>query len=106
MSFKSLYNLFGFSGEYRVGDAPFGRGTYVLHIKGYGYVGVFVDGDDSAVFDPKGVVHPSIKEYLKMCNVEKISWYNTKAYHENSDLKIISFVRLSLGYDVKHNAAK
>jgi len=91
-TFKELYQLRNFSGVYRIGDAPYEKGIYILFIQQYGYVAVCVDGNESEVYDPKGRLHPSIKEYLKMCNVHSAKYSSLFNKFENEE-KIKDFIK-------------
>lgn len=89
--FDSLYRFKNFDGVHRLGNVPFENGMYIVFIPEYGFVAVHVSGSDSEIFDPKGRIHPSIREYLKMCNVHSFR-YNTRFYKDEIEKKVHDFV--------------
>ena len=93
--FDSLYRFKSFGGVHRLGNVPFDKGMYILLVPDYGYVAVNVSGSDSEIFDPKGRVHPSIREYLKMCNVHSFR-YNTMFYKQENEKRVSQFVTSKL----------
>ena len=99
-SFDSLFRLKGFSGVYPIGNVPYESGMYIVYIKQHGYVAVHVNGNETEVFDPKGRLHPSIKEYLKMCNIHHAK-FNNRFYQDKNNSHIRDYVksRLSLVWE-------
>lgn len=93
--FDKLYKFRQFNGVHRIGNAPFEKGMYVLLIKEYGYVAVYVNGEETEVFDPKGRLHPSIRDYLKMCNIHSLR-YNSFYYKDENEKRVCDFVKSRL----------
>jgi len=94
-AFDKLYKFRKFSGVYRIGNAPYEKGMYIILVKDYGYVAVYVNGEETEVFDPKGRFHPSIQEYLKMCNVHSAR-FNSFFYKDEISNRICDFVKSRL----------
>lgn len=85
-----LCHLSHYRGLFAVGNAPYVfkvPSSLLIRIPNYGVVAILVNKHRHvSVLDPYGQFHPSIKEYLKMCNLPHVVHNTFPCLNEHDEL--------------------